>query len=110
MYSIAGCACSMWDLGVVFFFPFVCVCLYFMCPLSSIYPFHVFVLVLSLSLSVRYQILDGNSQRTIKSRTTNLPAIQGECTPKLPLVIVVVVLLFYVHGKHLRSCRDGRLT
>ena len=24
--------------------------------------------------------------------------------------IVVVVLLFYVHGKHLRSCRDGQLT
>ena len=24
--------------------------------------------------------------------------------------IVVVVLLFYVHGKHLRSCRDGHLT
>ena len=24
--------------------------------------------------------------------------------------VVVVVLLFYVHGKHLRSCRDGRLT
>ena len=23
---------------------------------------------------------------------------------------VVVVLLFYVHGKHLRSCRDGHLT
>ena len=22
--------------------------------------------------------------------------------------VVVVVLLFYVHGKHLRSCRDGR--
>ena len=22
----------------------------------------------------------------------------------------VVVLLFYVHGKHLRSCRDGQLT
>ena len=22
---------------------------------------------------------------------------------------VVVVLLFYVHGKHLRSCRDGQL-
>ena len=22
----------------------------------------------------------------------------------------VVVLLFYVHGKHLRSCRDGPLT
>ena len=23
--------------------------------------------------------------------------------------IVVVVLLFYVHGKYLRSCRDGQL-
>ena len=23
---------------------------------------------------------------------------------------VVVVLLFYIHGKHLRSCRDGQLT
>ena len=22
-------------------------------------------------------------------------------------VVIVVVLLFYVHGKHLRSCRDG---
>ena len=25
-------------------------------------------------------------------------------------VVVFVVLLFYVHGKHLRSCRDGQLT
>ena len=25
-------------------------------------------------------------------------------------LIVIVVLLFYVHGKHLRSCRDGQLT
>ena len=25
-------------------------------------------------------------------------------------LIVVVVLLFYAHGKHLRSCRDGQLT
>ena len=24
--------------------------------------------------------------------------------------VVVVVLLFYVHGKHLRSCWDGQLT
>ena len=23
---------------------------------------------------------------------------------------VVVLVLFYVHGKHLRSCRDGQLT
>ena len=25
-------------------------------------------------------------------------------------LISVVVLLFYVHDKHLRSCRDGQLT
>ena len=24
--------------------------------------------------------------------------------------VAVAVLLFYVHGKHLRSCRDGQLT
>ena len=31
--------------------------------------------------------------------------------PFLPLAyVVVVVLLFYVHGKHLRSFRDGQLT
>ena len=30
------------------------------------------------------------------------------CLFILPLsVVVVVALLFYVHGKHLRSCRDG---
>ena len=27
-----------------------------------------------------------------------------------PAIVVVVALLFYVHGKHLRSCRDGQLT
>ena len=26
------------------------------------------------------------------------------------VVVVVVALLFYVHGKHLRLCRDGQLT
>ena len=26
------------------------------------------------------------------------------------VVVVVVVLLFNVHGKHLRPCRDGQLT
>ena len=34
-------------------------------------------------------------------------------TPKEVLAkhaVVVVDLLFYVHGKHLRSCRDGQLT
>ena len=30
--------------------------------------------------------------------------------PIFDVVVVVVVLLFYVHGKHLRSCRDGQLT
>ena len=26
------------------------------------------------------------------------------------IFVVVVALLFYVNGKHLRSCRDGQLT
>ena len=26
------------------------------------------------------------------------------------IIVVVVVVLFYVHGKHLRPCRDGQLT
>ena len=28
----------------------------------------------------------------------------------LDRLLFVVALLFYVHGKHLRSCRDGQLT
>ena len=28
----------------------------------------------------------------------------------LSLLLVVVVLLFYVNGEHLKSCRDGQLT
>ena len=50
----------------------------------------------------------------------NKPAISQFCLPikrwskvigKNSLVVVVVVeLLFYVHGKHLRSCQDGQLT
>ena len=28
----------------------------------------------------------------------------------IEMIVDVVVLLFYVHGKHLRSCRDGQLT
>ena len=26
------------------------------------------------------------------------------------VVVLVVVLLFYIHGKHLRSCRDSQLS
>ena len=28
----------------------------------------------------------------------------------IPFSMGIVALLFYVHGKHLRSCRDGQLT
>ena len=39
----------------------------------------------------------------------------GEVGVRVPLFLwhrkgTVVALLFYVHGKHLRSCRDGQLT
>ena len=32
------------------------------------------------------------------------------CDPSLDFFVVVVALLFYIHGKHLRSCWDGQLT
>ena len=43
------------------------------------------------------------------------PNILGPLSSVVPkvdpvVVVVVVVVLFYVHGKHLRSCRDGQLT
>ena len=38
--------------------------------------------------------------------TYQLRSIKQICSIK----VVHVVLLFYVHGKHLRSCRDGQLT
>ena len=41
-------------------------------------------------------ILGGSIKATLNS---------GRCE-----LVVVVVLLFYVHGKHLRSCRHGQLT
>ena len=37
-----------------------------------------------------------------------LPSIPFHSIPCFK--VVVVVLLFYVHGKHLRSCLDGQLT
>ena len=45
---------------------------------------------------------------TVKSKNWNNQNNYG-CCPKMEQnVVVVVVLLFYVHGKHLRSCRDGQ--
>ena len=40
----------------------------------------------------------------------NYPKIIPVIPAYRELVVVVVVFLFYVHGKHLRSCRDGQLT
>ena len=37
-------------------------------------------------------------------------AYVGLCSALLNWLYWLVVLLFYVHGKHLRSCRDGQLT
>ena len=40
-----------------------------------------------------------------------LPDVCSRCVSRnASVVVVIVVLLFYVHGKHLRSCRDGQLT
>ena len=61
---------------------------------------------------------DGTS--CIYTQTKYIYFINGEAqhTCTIPVLtwyiqlldVVLVVLLFYVHGKHLRSCRDGQLT
>ena len=38
------------------------------------------------------------------------PYEMGFSYNEITYVVLVVVVLFYVHGKHLRSCRDGQLT
>ena len=38
------------------------------------------------------------------------PYLEGLHHQGMQAGFVVVALLFYVHGKHLRSCRDGQLT
>ena len=41
----------------------------------------------------------------------NLPCILNTILLyKRDSLVAFVALLFYVHGKHLRSCRDGQLT
>ena len=55
-----------------------------------------------------------------KNLITCMPSVVSFLKTRLPLYVinflcqifdfVVVVLLFYVHGKHIRSCRDGQLT
>ena len=48
--------------------------------------------------------------RSLDYRQSLFPFILSLIIRKSKIVVVVVVLLFYVHGKHLRSCRDGQLT
>ena len=55
-----------------------------------------------LHASMSFSIKNGHSNNEPKDRAG---AWSGERER-----FVVVVLLFYVHGKHLRSCWDGQLT
>ena len=48
-----------------------------------------------------------NTDGSFSTAVSNLFLSPSKKIPQLQ--IVVVVLLFYVHGKHLRSCRDGQL-
>ena len=40
----------------------------------------------------------------------NEPQLKNLLLKNLVVYKYCIVLLFYVHGKHLRSCRDGQLT
>ena len=50
--------------------------------------------------------LDCPKIRKGQPTSKEVPDLENLSIPQM----VVVVLLFYVHGKHLRSCRDGQLT
>ena len=63
------------------------------------------VLQFFIIITLVWQSLDRYDNRLCHEATT----IQTITKP-IPTVVVVVVLLFYIHGKHLRSCRDGQLT
>ena len=45
----------------------------------------------------------------IDQQVVSTVALLGNYARYVPDIFIVVVLLFYVHGKHLRSCRDGQL-
>ena len=47
-----------------------------------------------------------NKRRALIRRNMETVTFSSKYTVR----VVVVVLLFYVHGKHLRSCRDCQLT
>ena len=76
--------CAKWGLSVFCFVVVVvlcvCVCVCVWSPLSSIY-LHVFLSSFFSSSFFLFLgdglILDGNSQRAVNTKTTNLPAIQG---------------------------------
>ena len=56
--------------------------------------------------------MSADDSRVNKATKIPINHCMGSCqkTAVSETVVVVVVLLFYVHGKHLRSCQDGQLT
>ena len=58
------------------------------------------------------QIIQFNIRNIIQFNIRNNISLwwQNDSKTVEAIVVVVVALLFYVHGKHLRSCRDGQLT
>ena len=57
------------------------------------------------------QIMSGRTCRKISIGGRNITNLKfADDINALAEEVVVVDLLFYIHGKHLRSCRDGQLT
>ena len=61
------------------------------------------------SLRVHIAVLDMN-QSGLRAHMSHQSPELWKSAALLWLFGWLVVLLFYVHGKHLRSCRDGQLT
>ena len=60
---------------------------------------------------MKNQALFSSNDKSEKLKCRLLQFLFGDLKVKNNLLLCCfVVLLFYVHGKHLRSCRDGQLT
>ena len=66
--------------------------------------------LLFLGVPILKHIRVGGKTISLSRQEWTLPAKLGKLKTGQDGFVVVVALLFYVHGKHLRSCRDGHLT
>ena len=64
----------------------------------------------------RESLRNWHDRKSMKYKSTTVKILKFGTPQTIAIIVLkiekfdVVVLLFYVHGKHLKSCRDGQLT